>query len=70
MLMLLFQELELRLLFMVVQLFDNLKMMGVFTIVSSDAILRSRDKLRSLQRLSKAGIGMPKTVFTNYSTRC
>jgi ribosomal protein S6--L-glutamate ligase len=41
--------------------------MGVFTIASSDAILRSRDKLRSLQRLSKAGIGMPKTVFTNYS---
>ena len=41
--------------------------MGVFTIVTSDAIQRSRDKLRSLQRLSKAGIGMPKTVFTNYS---
>jgi len=42
-------------------------MMGVFTIVTSDSIQRSRDKLRSLQRLSKAGIGMPKTVFTNYS---
>ena len=41
--------------------------MSVFTIVTSDAIQRSRDKLRSLQRLSKAGIGMPKTVFTNYS---
>ena len=41
--------------------------MGVFTIASSEAILRSRDKLKSLQRLSKAGIGMPKTVFTNYS---
>ena len=41
--------------------------MGVFTIVTSDAIQRSRDKLRSLQRLSKSGIGMPKTVFTNYS---
>ena len=41
--------------------------MGVFTIASSGAILRSRDKLKSLQRLSKAGIGMPKTVFTNYS---
>jgi ribosomal protein S6--L-glutamate ligase len=41
--------------------------MGVFTIAGSDAISRSRDKLRSLQRLSKAGIGMPKTVFTNYS---
>ena len=43
------------------------EMMGVFTIVTSAAIQRSRDKLRSLQRLSKAGIGMPKTVFTNYS---
>ncbi|WP_179334192.1 30S ribosomal protein S6--L-glutamate ligase [Winogradskyella costae] len=41
--------------------------MGIFTIAPSDAITRSRDKLRSLQRLSKAGIGMPKTVFTNYS---
>ncbi len=43
------------------------EMMTIFTTVSSDAILRSRDKLRSFQRLSKAGIGMPKTVFTNYS---
>jgi ribosomal protein S6--L-glutamate ligase len=43
------------------------EMMGIFTIATSDAIQRSRDKLRSFQRLSKAGIGMPKTVFTNYS---
>jgi len=43
------------------------EMMGTFTIATSDAIQRSRDKLRSFQRLSKAGIGMPKTVFTNYS---
>lgn len=43
------------------------EMMNVFTTVTSDAILRSRDKLKSLQRLSMAGIGMPKTVFTNYS---
>jgi len=43
------------------------EMMNVFTISTSDAIIRSRDKLRSFQRLSKAGIGMPKTVFTNYS---
>lgn len=43
------------------------EMMNVFTTVTSDSILRSRDKLRSFQRLSKAGIGMPKTVFTNYS---
>lgn len=43
------------------------EMMGIFTITTSDAIQRSRDKLRSFQRLSRAGIGMPKTVFTNYS---
>lgn len=43
------------------------EMMNVFVSATSDAIQRSRDKLRSLQRLSKAGIGMPKTVFTNYS---
>jgi len=43
------------------------EMMNVFATVTSDAIIRSRDKLRSFQRLSKAGIGMPKTVFTNYS---
>ncbi|TYB76008.1 30S ribosomal protein S6--L-glutamate ligase [Bizionia gelidisalsuginis] len=43
------------------------EMMNVFTTASSEAILKSRDKLKSLQILSKAGIGMPKTVFTNYS---
>jgi len=43
------------------------EMMGIFTMATSDAIQRSRDKLRSFQRLSKAGVGMPKTVFTNYS---
>jgi ribosomal protein S6--L-glutamate ligase len=43
------------------------EMMNVFTTVASEAIIRSRDKLRSFQRLSKAGVGMPKTVFTNYS---
>ena len=43
------------------------EMMNVFSSVSSDAIIRSRDKLRSFQHLSKAGVDMPKTVFTNYS---
>jgi len=43
------------------------EMMNVFTTVTSEAIIRSRDKLRSFQRLSKSGVGMPKTVFTNYS---
>ncbi|MFT6856337.1 MAG: ribosomal protein S6--L-glutamate ligase [Cyclobacteriaceae bacterium] len=43
------------------------EMMGVFSAVESLAITRSRDKLRSLQVLSRAGLGMPKTAFTNYS---
>ncbi len=42
------------------------EMMRVFTAIESQALLRSRDKLRSLQILSRAGLGMPKTVFTNY----
>ena len=41
--------------------------MKVFTAVESQALVRSRDKLRSLQILSRAGLGLPKTVFTNYS---
>ncbi|UII23335.1 30S ribosomal protein S6--L-glutamate ligase [Fulvivirga ligni] len=43
------------------------EMMKVFTAVESQALIRSRDKLRSLQILSRAGLGLPKTVFTNYS---
>ena len=43
------------------------EMMNVFTTVSSQSLVQSRDKLRSLQILSKAGLGLPKTVFTNYS---
>ncbi|MDX1585695.1 MAG: RimK family alpha-L-glutamate ligase, partial [Balneolaceae bacterium] len=42
--------------------------MKVFTAVESQALVRSRDKLRSLQILARAGVGMPKTVFTNYSS--
>ncbi len=43
------------------------EMMHVFTTTESQALVRSRDKLRSLQVLSRAGLGLPKTVFTNYS---
>jgi len=43
------------------------EMMGTFTTVSSNGLSNSRDKLRSLQLLTKKGVGMPKTVFTNYS---
>lgn len=41
--------------------------MNVFTTTDSDALMRSRDKLRSLQILSNAGVGLPKTIFANYS---
>ena len=43
------------------------EMMHVFSAVESQALVRSRDKLRSLQILARAGVGLPKTVFTNYS---
>ena len=43
------------------------ELMGAFSTVTSQAIVRSRDKLRSLQILSKNGLGMPKTAFTNFS---
>lgn len=43
------------------------EMMNVFSVNSSRGIVHSRDKLRCLQVLSKEGIGLPKTVFTNYS---
>ncbi len=40
------------------------EMQGVFSTASSLAINRSRDKLRSIQILSKSGVGIPKTVFS------
>lgn len=39
------------------------EMMKVFTTVKSQAIMRCRDKLRSLQILSKSGVKIPKTVM-------
>lgn len=46
----------------------QLEMQGVYTLSSSIAITRSRDKLRSSQLLAKAGVGIPKTVFSRNST--
>ena len=43
------------------------EMMKVFSAIESQALVRSRDKLRALQILSRAGLGMPKTAFTNFS---
>ncbi len=41
------------------------EMMGVYTVNESVGISRSRDKLRSLQLLSREGIGLPVTVFAH-----
>ncbi len=42
------------------------EMMRVFTSVKSQAIVRSRDKLRSMQILSRQGLGLPKTAFSSH----
>ncbi len=39
--------------------------MQVFSCLESQALVRSRDKLRCLQLLAKEGIGMPKTAFAS-----
>jgi ribosomal protein S6--L-glutamate ligase len=44
------------------------EMRGVFTTTSSIALVRSRDKLRSMQLLARAGVGIPKTVFSRGTT--
>jgi len=41
------------------------EMMGTFSINESVAISRSRDKLRSLQIMSRTDIGLPRTGFAN-----
>lgn len=45
------------------------EMMGVFPLNESVAVTRSRDKLRSLQLLSRKGIGLPTTVFAHRTGR-
>src|SRR5262249_44996087 len=40
------------------------EMLGVYCVNESQAIARSRDKLRCLQLLSRHDIGMPPTVYT------
>jgi ribosomal protein S6--L-glutamate ligase len=41
------------------------EMMGVYPVNESQGISRSRDKLRSLQLLSRAGVGLPVTAFAH-----
>ncbi len=42
------------------------EMMGVYCVNESVALSRSRDKLRSLQLLSRKGIGLPTTTYAHY----
>lgn len=44
------------------------EMMGTFSVNESVAISRSRDKLRSLQLMSRKGVGLPRTGFASKST--
>lgn len=41
------------------------EMIGTFSLVESIALGRSRDKLRSLQLMSRKGVGLPKTSFAH-----
>ena len=41
------------------------EMMKIFTAVESQSLVRSRDKLRCLQLLAKAGINIPKSAFAS-----
>lgn len=43
------------------------EMMDVFSVNRSISIVRSRDKFRSMQMLAGAGLGLPRTAFTNFS---
>jgi ribosomal protein S6--L-glutamate ligase len=47
----------------------HFEMMNVFSVSGNLAIARSRDKLRSLQVLSKFGVDMPKTVFASNKSK-
>lgn len=42
------------------------EMTGTFTTLSSLALVRSRDKLRSLQILAKSDVGIPRTAFARH----
>src|SRR5688572_24626149 len=43
------------------------EMMNVFSTSSSQGIVRSRDKLRSIQILSREGVDVPKTAFARHT---
>ncbi len=44
---------------------QQFEMMNVYTTLSTEALSRSRSKLRSVQLLATSGIDIPKTILTN-----
>jgi len=47
-------------------LIRQFEMQNIPTMVTSQALLKARDKLHCLQALTCEGVGMPKTYFTHY----
>lgn len=50
-------------------LIRQFEMKRIYSSVSSLALVRSRDKLRSMQLLARAGLGIPRTVFARSATK-
>ncbi|MEO1627591.1 MAG: RimK family alpha-L-glutamate ligase, partial [Bacteroidota bacterium] len=48
---------------------QQFEMMGVYSILSSEPLLRARNKLRSFQMMSRSGIRLPRTAFGSYTER-
>ncbi len=44
------------------------ELLKIYSTVSSDALLRSRDKLRCLQLLAMGNLGVPKTAYTDFTS--
>lgn len=44
------------------------EMLKIYTAASSDALLRSRDKLRCLQLLAMENLGVPRTAYTDFTS--
>jgi ribosomal protein S6--L-glutamate ligase len=44
------------------------EMQGIYSTATSIAITRSRDKLRTMQLLARAGVGIPKTLFASQTS--
>ncbi len=41
------------------------EMMGVYSVLGSEPLLQARNKLRSLQIISRSGLGFPRTIYGN-----